>query len=76
MHGAVGVAPGCGPSRSGFEAWYGDRLLAHGAVVVAPDLTGLGVEGVTHPYLHGASAGHSILDATRAAADLAGDRRR
>ena len=70
MHGAVGVAPGCGPSRRGFEAWYADRLLAAGAVVVAPDLTGLGVEGVTHPYLHGTTAGRSVLDAARAAADL------
>ena len=43
---------------------------ADGAVVVAPDLTGLGIEGVTHPYLHGTTAGRSVLDAARAAADL------
>ncbi|MET0326421.1 MAG: prolyl oligopeptidase family serine peptidase [Ilumatobacteraceae bacterium] len=70
VHGAVGVAPGCGPSRTGFDAWYGDRLLGEGCVVVAPDLTGLGVEGSTHPYLHGLTAGRAVLDAVRAAAEL------
>ena len=70
VHGAVGVAPGCAPSRVGFEAWYADDLLRHGMVVVAPDLTGLGIEGVTHPYLHGTTAGQSVLDAARAAAAL------
>ena len=70
VHGAVGVAPGCGPSRSGLEVWYADELLRHGIVVAAPDLTGLGVEGVTHPYLHGTTAGRSVLDAARAAAAL------
>jgi acetyl esterase/lipase len=54
----------------GFEAWYADDLLRHGMVVVAPDLTGLGIEGVTHPYLHGTTAGHSVLDAARAAMAL------
>ncbi len=70
VHGAIGVAPGCGPSRTGFDAVYAADLLAVGAVVVAPDLTGLGVEGVDHPYLHGTTAGRSILDAARAAGDL------
>ena len=70
VHGAVGVAPGCAPSRVGFEAWYAEDLLRHGFVVVAPDLTGLGIEGVTHPYLHGTSAGQSVLDAARAATAL------
>lgn len=70
VHGAVGVAPGCGPSRSGLDAWYAPDLLARGVVVVAPDLTGLGMEGVVHPYLHGATLGRSVLDAARAAAAL------
>jgi dipeptidyl aminopeptidase/acylaminoacyl peptidase len=70
VHGAGGVAPGCGPSRGGFEAWYGAQLLAAGCVVVSPDLTGLGVEGMLHPYLHGLTAGRSVLDAVRAAAEL------
>jgi acetyl esterase/lipase len=39
-------------------------------VVVAPDLTGLGMEGTVHPYLHGTTAGQAVLDAARAAADL------
>ena len=71
VHGAGGVAPGCGPSRSGFQAWYGDQLLGDGCVVVAPDLTGLGVEGMLHPYLHGRTAGRSVLDALRAAFEVA-----
>ena len=70
VHGARGVAPGCGPSRSGLEAWYADELLRAGAVVAAPDLTGLGMEGTVHPYLHGTTAGRSVLDAARAAAEL------
>jgi acetyl esterase/lipase len=64
------VAPGCAPSRVGFEAWYGEDLLRQGVVVVAPDLTGLGIEGPTHPYLHGTTAGQSVLDAARAAIGL------
>lgn len=70
VHGAAGVAPGCGPSRVGFDAWYADDYLQAGAVVVAPDLTGLGMEGPLHPYLHGVTAGHSVLDAARAATAL------
>ena len=70
VHGAVGVASGCGPSRSGLDVPYAAELLNAGVVVVAPDLTGLGVEGVTHPYLHGVTAGRSVLDAARAASAL------
>ncbi len=70
VHGAVGVAPGCGPSRWGVDAPYAAQLLNAGVVVVSPDLTGLGVEGVTHPYLHGVTAGRSVLDAARAAPGL------
>jgi acetyl esterase/lipase len=70
VHGAGGVAPGCGPSRIGLDAWYADQYVRHGAVVVAPDLTGLGMEGTVHPYLHGTTAGRAVLDAARAAAGL------
>jgi acetyl esterase/lipase len=70
VHGAVGVAPGCGPSRTRLDMPYAAELLAAGSVVVAPDLTGLGIEGVEHPYLHGTTAGRAVLDALRAAADL------
>jgi hypothetical protein len=70
VHGAVGVAPGCGPSRTGFDAWYGEDLVRAGVVVAAPDLTGLGMEGVVHPYLHGTTAGRAVLDAARAAGEL------
>jgi dienelactone hydrolase len=70
VHGAVGVAAGCGPSRTGLDAWYADDLIRAGVVVAAPDLTGLGMEGPVHPYLHGTTAGRSVLDAARAAADL------
>ena len=37
---------------------------------MAPDLTGLGMDGPVHPYLHGTTAGHAVLDAARAAAAL------
>ena len=70
VHGAGGVAPGCGPSRTGLDAWYADDYVRHGVVVVAPDLTGLGMEGIVHPYLHGTTAGRAVLDAARAAALL------
>ncbi len=70
VHGAGGVAPGCGPSRTGLDAWYAEDYLRQGIVVVAPDLTGLGMEGPVHPYLHGTTAGRAVLDAARAAADL------
>jgi hypothetical protein len=70
VHGAGGVAPGCGPSRSGLDAWYAVDYVRHGAVVVAPDLTGLGMEGTVHPYLHGTTAARAVLDAARAAAGL------
>jgi hypothetical protein len=66
-HGAVGTAPGCGPSRRGFAVPYAASLLADGVIVVAPDFTGLGMEGVPYPYRHGTSAGRSVLDAARAA---------
>lgn len=70
VHGAVGVAPGCGPSREGHRALYTTDFTNAGAVVAAPDLTGLGMEGRVHPYLHGTTAGRSVLDAARAAAAL------
>ena len=70
VHGAGGVAPGCGPSRTGLDAWYAADLVGAGCVVAAPDLTGLGMEGTVHPYLHGTTAGRAVLDAARAAADL------
>jgi dipeptidyl aminopeptidase/acylaminoacyl peptidase len=69
-HGAVGTAPGCGPSRRGFDVPYAAELLAAGVIVVAPDFTGLGMEGVAYPYLHGTSAGRSVLDAARAARNV------
>jgi acetyl esterase/lipase len=70
VHGAGGVAPGCGPSRTGLDVWYAEDYLRQGAVVVAPDLTGLGMEGTVHPYLHGTTAGRAVLDAARAASNL------
>jgi dienelactone hydrolase len=72
VHGAGGVAAGCGPSRVGFDAWYATELVAAGAVVAAPDLLGLGMDGPVHPYRHGTTAAHGVLDAARAAAELAG----
>lgn len=65
-HGTVGLADDCAPSRTGVVVPGLDQLLAAGYVVAATDYEGLGSPG-PHPYLVGASAGRSVLDAARAA---------
>ncbi len=70
-HGTVGVADDCAPSRTGVRVPELARLLEAGFVVAATDYEGLGTPGV-HPYLVGASAGRSVLDAARAAARIEG----
>ena len=42
-------------------------LIVQGVVVAATDYEGLGTPG-PHPYIVGASEGHSVLDAAVAAA--------
>ncbi|WP_418057286.1 alpha/beta fold hydrolase [Pimelobacter simplex] len=73
-HGTTGIARGCAPTlldpfASG--AFFAiDEVLAQGWAFVATDYVGLGTAG-PHPYLIGQGEGRSVLDATRAARELA-----
>ncbi len=71
-HATSGIAPNCARSMYGslYSNMYGlQDMLARGYVVAATDYPGLGVSGV-HAYLIGASQGHAMLDAARAARAL------
>jgi pimeloyl-ACP methyl ester carboxylesterase len=77
-HGTTGFAGICAPSLFTSQGGVGPYLvpglatyLRAGFVVAATDYEGLGTPGV-HPYLLGASEGRGVLDAARAARDLAG----
>jgi Secretory lipase len=72
-HGIRGLARLCAPSNvteplAGLANFA--PLLKRGAVVVATDYPGLGAPG-PHPYLVGVSEARSVLDAVRAARQLA-----
>jgi pimeloyl-ACP methyl ester carboxylesterase len=75
LHGTVGLADRCAPSRDGgfgFESSSNPnaaRMVAAGAIVVAPDYLGLGPPG-PHAYVAIAPTASSVLDAIRAAGDL------
>ena len=70
-HGTTGVADDCAPSRSGAASVPGlQTLLDSGFVVAATDYEGLGTPGV-HPYLVSVSEGRGVLDAARAAIEVA-----
>ena len=72
-HGTTGLADQCAPSKSPEAAKnlpYIDDLVKAGYVVAATDYEGLGTPGV-HPYLVGESEGRGVLDAARAAKNLA-----
>jgi alpha-beta hydrolase superfamily lysophospholipase len=72
-HGTTGLADQCAPSKSPDAAKdlpYIDDLVKAGYVVAATDYEGLGTPGV-HPYLVGESEGRGVLDAARAAKNLA-----
>lgn len=73
-HGTSGVAEKCAPSSAtGFFAVTPGvtEAIRRGYVYVAPDYPGLG-SNMPHPYLVGASAAHSVLDAVRAARSIPG----
>ena len=74
-HGTWGVAENCAPSLSAnfYKATPAVEAVQRGYVVVAPDYQGLGSTG-PHPFLVGPSAARNMLDAVRAAQDLAGAR--
>ncbi len=74
-HGTTGVASPCAPSLAvePFEAgafFVLDQVIDQGWAVVQPDYLGLGTEG-PHPYLVGDASARAVLDASRAARELA-----
>ena len=77
-HATTGFAVGCAPSLFHADGPSGPYLvpglqavLATGFVVSAADYQGLGVAGI-HPYLVGASAARSVLDAAAATRHVPG----
>lgn len=72
-HGAWGVAEKCAPSLSpDFFAYTAAIDAVHsGYVVVAPDYIGLG-SPTMHPFLVGTDTANAVLDAVRAAREIAG----
>ncbi|MFC5338745.1 lipase family protein [Leucobacter denitrificans] len=75
-HGTTGVDPKCAPSLSatpfsdGAAAALEQMVVEHGWAAVTSDYIGLGTEG-PHPYLVGDAEARNVLDATRAAHELA-----
>lgn len=71
-HATTGLADACAPSRTmGAEVPLLGPFTEAGQAVVVSDYAGLGTPG-RHPYLVGASAGRSVLDAVLAARQLPG----
>lgn len=74
-HGTTGQAQQCAPSLLAEPFTSGalfllPQILAQGWALVATDYTGLGTQG-PHPYLVGPDSAHAVLDASRAARELA-----
>jgi len=74
-HGTTGVGVGCAPSLLADPFTAGampdlDAALDAGWAIVATDYVGLGADA-PHPYLVGEAEGRSVLDAVRAARQLA-----
>src|SRR5664280_2045282 len=71
-HGTTGLADACAPSKQGVGTVpYLSQFIDEGMIVAATDYQGLGTPGI-HPYLVGQSEGQAVLDAARAARNLAG----
>lgn len=72
-HGTWGIDDSCAPTLSPrfFAATPAVDAVRRGYVVVAPDYPGLGSAG-PHPYLVGTVTARSVLDAVRAAREIAG----
>jgi hypothetical protein len=73
-HSTVGLADGCAPSAdvtfgSGAIAQVALAFAARGRAVIAPDLSGLGNDGV-QAYLDNREQGEQLLDGSRALAAL------
>ncbi len=77
-HGSVGIAPKCAPSLLDLSATAQDldypvslmRLASYGYTVIAPDYSGFGFGNQPPGYFNAEDEAHSVLDATRAAANL------
>ncbi len=72
-HATTGLADACAPSRQPSDGLVDTALplLEQGYVLAVTDYEGLGTPGA-HPYIVGASEGHSVLDAARVAAAMPG----
>jgi acetyl esterase/lipase len=72
-HGTSGVVESCALSTNPqfFDVTPALAAVPKGYVVVAPDYPGLGSPG-PHPYLVGTATGRSVLDAVKAARQIAG----
>jgi len=69
-HPTTGTADACAPSRRGVESLpFPTDIVDAGWAIVATDYEGLGSSD-PHPYLVGASEGHTVLDAARAAVQV------
>src|SRR5690606_10207192 len=66
-NGTVGLAPHCALSRAGRPA----PTFGSDGVGVVTDYIGLGPVGELHPYLSRVSEAHSVIDAVRAARNIA-----
>lgn len=75
-HGSVGVADKCAPSREDADGFTRDfrtqiyTLAGDGWVVLTPDFPGLGTPGAA-TWMYSVDEGHAMLDATRAARQIA-----
>lgn len=74
-HGTTGFAQQCAPSLLDEPFASGalfllPQIIEQGWALVATDYIGLGTEG-PHPYLVGTDSAHAVLDAARAARELA-----
>jgi acetyl esterase/lipase len=71
-HGTSGVVESCALSTNPrfFDATPAMPAVSRGYVIVAPDYPGLG-SSVAHPYLVGTVTGRSVLDAVKAARQIA-----
>ena len=67
-HGTTGMAAACAPSRDGAKP----QMFGVAGVGAASDYLGLGPIGQLHAFLSGPSEGRGMIDAVRAAREIAG----
>jgi hypothetical protein len=72
-HGSIGMGPQCdsaGAAPGDYESSQPLAIAAEGWITVVPDLAGFGDPAAMQGYLSAEDEAHSMLDATRAAAEL------